>query len=63
MYVTVTRVSPTPVLAVKSFLAEEARILAGATEPSFKVTVTGNMGAYIKAGFVAALSIIGMLAF
>ena len=59
MYVTITRVVPvTPVLSAESFLAEEARVLQ-ATNPSFKVTITGNMAAFIKAGFA---TIVGVLA-
>jgi len=63
MYVTITRVMPvTPALSVESFLAEEARVLL-ATDPSFKVTITGNMAAFIKAGFATFVGFLAVLAF
>lgn len=63
MYVTITRLMPvTPALYAQSFLAEEARVLL-ATDPSFKVTITGNMAAFIKAGFAAFVCVLAVLAF
>ena len=65
MYVTVTRTAATPALLSESFLMEEARVLQASTPISFQVTVAGNgnMGSYIKAGFVAIVAMISMLAF
>jgi hypothetical protein len=63
MYVTITRLMPvTPALSAESFLAEEARLLL-ATDPSFKVTITGNLAAFIKAGFAAFVGVLAVLAF
>jgi hypothetical protein len=64
MYVTITRVMPvTPALSAESFLAEEARVLQTTTDPSFKITITGNMAAFIKAGFAAFVGVLTVLAF
>jgi hypothetical protein len=60
MYVTVTRLPTTP---SQTFLAEEARVLQSTNPVNYKVTITANMAGYIKAGFIALVGVLGMLAF
>ena len=63
MYVTLTRNFVTPALQSESFLAEEARILQSAGPIDLSVKIAGNMASYVKAGLIAVVAIISMLAF
>ena len=62
MYVTITRVMPvTPAPSDESFLTEESRVLQ-ASDPSYLVTITGNLAALFKASFATFFGVLAVLA-
>jgi hypothetical protein len=62
MYVTITRTAATQP-KTSEFLAVEARTLQTTFNPSYQVTITGNMGILLRTGVLAFACLISYFAF